>query len=119
MNDNKDEIKKDKEEMQNLIVVTLFIIVVFVLIGTFSVVSKTRKASFEGDQYVDVTGGRFEIINEYLQSDGTDSMLHYYIAYDKVTKVMYVIGNSEEGSPTFTVMIGETGGPILYAGKGE
>lgn len=71
------------------------------------------------EDVIDVSNGRFEIINEYTQNDGIDGSIHYYIAYDKVTKVIYTIGKASGSSPTFTVMVGETGTPILYGGKDE
>ena len=98
---------------------------VFILISVPKVLDKyfpdanTTTIVEDTKEVIDTYGGRFEIINEYVQSDGIDGSLHYYIAYDKVTKVLYTIGKADGSSPTFTVMVGETGTPILYAGKGE
>lgn len=109
--------KSNRNILTAIIVVVIFGVAIF-LAGKSGENFKESNAKVEVEA-IDVYNGRFEIINEYTQSDGIDSSFHYYIAYDKVTKVIYVIGKAEGSSPTFTVMVGETGTPIRYAGKGD
>ena len=67
----------------------------------------------------DLSNTRFCILSESVQSDDMDGSFHYYIAYEKITKVMYVIGKAEGSSPTFTVMETANGTPLLFKGKDE
>ena len=65
-------------------------------------------------EYTDINGGRFTILNEFVQNSGNDESIHYYIAYDNKTKVMYTVGKAEGSSPSFTVMVNNLGVPMLY-----
>ena len=104
--------------IKELIFLTIWIVIVVFFLGISIYFTERKKTSnIETDDIVDISGGRYEIINEYTQNDGIEESIHYYIAYDKVTKVIYTIGKAPESSPTFTVMVGPTGDPIRYGGK--
>ncbi|MBR6289465.1 MAG: hypothetical protein IKR19_09020 [Acholeplasmatales bacterium] len=111
------DILKDKYPLIQGILIGLIAAIPIMVVAVIDIFEYDKIHNETEATIVDTIDGRYEILSEYTQSDGNDGSIHYYIAYDKVTNVLYTIGKSEGSSPTFTVMLGESGHPIKFAGK--
>lgn len=96
----------------NLMWPLICIVLIFCAISILSY--NNSKQSINPTEFVDYGGERFIVLNEYNQNFG-DTNIHYYTTYDSVTKVMYLVGKAQGSSPTFTVMVGKNGSPLIYS----
>ena len=108
----------EKDDILKGIIMAALMVVYFGIFILIMDIDKNLSENKTVTATVDLNNGWYTIISENtIVGDNVDEHIHYYIAYDNNTKVMYTIGKAEGAARAFTVMVRDTGKPRYYKGN--